>query len=499
SRALMEAIKRAGKFRIMSSGRVQGPALHLIVEKELEIEKFKPEAYWQIFIKLKGHELELKYEKDIHKKEEIEKFKKLEGKKGLARTEKSERNIPPGFPFDLTNLQREAYRLFGINPARTLQIAQNLYLAGLISYPRTSSQKIPEAIKPREILKKLPQAYTVFVTRDKPVEGGKSDPAHPSIYPTGEHLKLIGEEEKIYSIILKRFIACFCDDAIIKDKKVVFECDEGKFKASGLEIKEKGWMHVYPLKIEEREVEDIEGEKIIKKLRIEEKMTQPPRRYTPASIITELEKRNLGTKATRANIIETLYARNYIKEQSIQATPLGISLIKTLEKYSPVIIDEKLTRDFEKDMVEIERAKKGLEEKEEHIIKKAEVSIKKIAEDFKQHEDKIGKELVSATEENYKLERAENELNECPVCKKGKLRILFNKRFRRSFVACNSYPECKTTFSLPPGLIKKTDKICEACGFPMLLAIRKEKRPWMFCFNPNCKTRLEYEKSKEKK
>ena len=120
SRALMQAIKKAGRFKIMSIGRVQGPAIKLIVDKELEIQKFKPEPYFQIFIKLKNHEIELKYEKDIFDKTLLKSFDDLEGK-GKATTEKEKKLIPPPFPFDLTSLQREAYRLHGINPARTLQ------------------------------------------------------------------------------------------------------------------------------------------------------------------------------------------------------------------------------------------------------------------------------------------------------------------------------------------------------------------------------------------
>jgi len=485
SRALMESIKKAGSFRIMSIGRVQGPALKFIVEKELEIQKFKSSLYWQVFIKLKNHKPELKYEKDIIKKEELKDFENLEGKKGMAKTEKSKRNISPPTPFDLTSLQREAYRLFKINPAKTLQLAQSLYLAGLISYPRTSSQKIPDSIKPKEILKKLAKNFSIveYAIRDKPVEGKKSDPAHPSIFPTGEFEEMNADESKIYSIITKRFISCFCEDAEIESKKITFLCENKRFIASGIQIIKKGWMKVYPLAMQETDIEDIEGEKIIEKKKIEEKTTSPPRRYSPASIITELEKRNIGTKSTRSAIIETLYNRKYIENESIQATPLGISLISTLKKHSPIIIDEKLTRNFEKEMSEIQKAKKELKEKQEKILKDAKKSITDIANDFKKKEEKIGHELVKANKENYERERENNTLILCDKCKKGKLRILFNRKSFRYFVACNNYPECKNTYSLPPNaLIKPAGKTCE-CGFPKLLAIRKAKRPWEFCFN----------------
>ncbi|MEK6820223.1 MAG: DNA topoisomerase, partial [Nanoarchaeota archaeon] len=136
SRALMEAVKKAGSFKIMSIGRVQGPSLNLIVDKELAIKNFKPSQYWQIFIFVDG--IELKHNKDITDKNQLDKFKDLNGKEGEAKTLISEQRIKPPAPFDLTTLQTESYRFFGITPSRTLQIAQNLYLAGLISYPRTS-------------------------------------------------------------------------------------------------------------------------------------------------------------------------------------------------------------------------------------------------------------------------------------------------------------------------------------------------------------------------
>ena len=500
SRALMNSIKSTGKFRIMSIGRVQGPALNLIVQKEREIQAFKPETFWRVFLDLVDkkdptNKLQVKYIKDITDKKDLDKFENLKGKEADVSTKKSEQIIPPPAPFDLTTLQTESYKFFSLTPSKTLQIAQKLYLAGIISYPRTSSQKIPETIDTKNILKRLSQRFkeTKLVTRDKPIEGKKSDPAHPAIHPTGEFQELSGDEKKIYELIVKRFIACFCPDAKLANKIITALVDNLKFKARGLEIKEKGWMEVYNAKMKETELRDMDGKALIEKVDIQEDKTKPPKRYSPASIVRELEKRGLGTKATRANILETLYNRNYIMDnKSIKATPLGIHLIESLEKHSPIIIDEKLTREIEKDMeqMQINNKKQELQKKEQQVLESTKKNLEKISKDFKKNESKIGKELVKATEEAWKQEAIANELNECPVCKKGKLTIKYSPRFKRRFVACNAYPKCKTTFSLPPNaLIKKTEKICEHCGFPMLMSIKKGKRPWIFCFNPNCKSR----------
>jgi len=494
SRALMSAIKSVGKFKIMSIGRVQGPALNLVVEKELAIKNFVSTPYWQIYIIIYDgkNKLELKYEKDITKKSDLIKFNNLKGKKAEVKTEIKEQNLIPLPPFDLTTLQIEAYKFFGINPALTLQIAQNLYLAGLISYPRTSSQKIPFSINPKKIISKLSLFYkeTNLCTREKPVEGKKSDPAHPSIYPTGEIPEnLSADEKKIYDLVVRRFLSCFAPDAIIENKVISLTINNLRFLTRGMEIKKKGWLDIYKAKMNEKEIPTINGDVLITEQRTEEKMTQPPRRYTPASIISELEKRNLGTKATRSSIIQTLYDRNYIKGQNIEATQLGISLIETLKKYSPIIIDEKLTRKFEKEMEIIQESHKNLNEKQEKVINEAKEVIVSISKEFKDKEKEIGKELVGAETERRQKEKKELELTECKKCKKGKLRILYNKNLKRYFVACSNYPECKTTFTLPNGLVKKTDKICEHCGFPKLILIKKAKKPWEFCFNPDCPSR----------
>ncbi len=505
SRALMYAIKTTGRFKIMSIGRVQGPALNLIVTKEREIQKFKPTPYWQVFITVKNsHKIELKYNKDITKKQELKKFENLVGKTVQAETKKTEQILHPNPPFNLTSLQTEAYKLYGITPSRTLQIAQSLYLSGLISYPRTSSEKLPDSINYKSIKEKLSKEYKFekLMMKEKPIQGKKSDPAHPSIYPTGNRQILSGEEEKIYNLIVKRFLSLFCEDAIIDNKKIIAKVDNMEFSVRGSSIRKKAWMEIYPTYLKEKEIPDLDGEVKIVDSRIEEKETQPPKRYSPASIISELEKRNLGTKATRASILETLYDRGYIKEKSIEATPLGMSLIETLEKHSPIIIDEELTRNFEKEMEKIQNANEDFEEKEKKVLEKAKVAITKIAQDFEKEKEQIGKELLKANIVQIEKEKEANKLNVCPLCKKGMLGITYSPKTKRNFIACDAYPNCKNTYSLPPGgLIKKSDKICERCGFPMLMSLKKGKHPWIFCFNPDCPTNKErieeYRKRKE--
>lgn len=495
SRALMSAIKKAGAFKILSIGRIQGPALKIIVDREREISTFKSIPYWNVFAKVGDQTF--KHPKDIFDKKQLAEFEGIH--EARAETTHREEHVEPPHPFDLTTLQREAYAWHKIAPARTLQLAQSLYLDGLISYPRTSSQKIPKEINPRDILKKLERSWSQAkkATRPNPVEGAKSDPAHPSIYPTGETQQLGEEEKRVYDLIVRRFISAFSSDAQLARKNVTLTAGDKTFTANGTKIITKGWMDVYPSTTEENELEDYTGTVKIDEIKNIEKETQAPKRYTPASLITILEKKNLGTKSTRSMIIEILFERGYLEGTSIKATPLGMKLIEALEKNAPIIIDEKLTQELEDKMEEILTTKEDKKQKEEKTLRHVENVITAIAKDFKAHEQEIGEALKEGTQELREMQKEQSVIMPCPLCKKGNLVIKYAKKIGRYFAACDTYPLCKATHSLPPNaLIKKTDKTSEN-GLPLLIAIRKGKKPWIFEFNPNYKKESD-EKTSEK-
>ena len=514
SRALMEAIKQAGSFRIMSIGRVQGPLLKLIVDKELKIQAFKSEPYWNISLIISNLseqiEIEVDYKKNIFDKTEAEKFLGLKGKTGNAETTKNESKLSPLPPFDLTSLQIESYKFLGLTPAQTLAMEHKLYIQGMISYPRTSSQKLPVSIGLKRILTKIGKLYPEFkkfLTRKNPIEGKKTDPAHPAIFPTGETPKKINEtEEKLYELIVKRFLACFASEAIIEQKKIKIKIEDHEFSSEGKAIKEHGWLNIYPARLKEKDVPDVNGKVKVEEVKIYEKETKPPNRYSPASLIHELEKRNLGTKATRANILETLYKRGYVTGKQIEATKFGVNVALSLEKNCPMILDEKLTKKFEEEMelIRKEKSKEEMIKKKEKILNKSKKILKDIAKQFKKQGLEIGKGLIEAQKEAREEERKKNTLFTCPKCKKGQLVIRRSKRGKR-FAACNEYPECKTTFPLPQyGFIKVLDEKCE-CGLQRLLLIKKSKPPWNFCMNPvhylseKKEEKKEEEKKEEKK
>ncbi|HLC37185.1 MAG TPA: DNA topoisomerase I [Candidatus Nanoarchaeia archaeon] len=507
SRALTLSIKAAGKgFKVLSTGRVQGPALKIIADRELEIKNFKSVPYWEI--ELIAEELNSWHEKDKFwdEKEAKDVLKKIKGKKAIvSKIEKKEFKQNPPNPFDLTSLQLEAYRTLRISPKQTLEIAQELYTNGLISYPRTSSQKLPPSIDYKKILEGLsknknysPLCEELLKKRSlKPNDGKKEDRAHPAIYPVGLEASLADRYGQLYDLIVHRFLATFSEDATRETNTITIDVDGENFIAKGTRTTNHGWHKFYGrfLILEEQELPKLKEkqELNVKEVKLHNNETQPPKRYTPASIIKKMESLGLGTKATRSEIIDTLYQRNYISDEPIKATQLGIKTVEALEKYTPRILDQQLTKHFEDEMEEIQDGKKH----KNAVIEEAKESLTKVLLDFKEKEKLIGASLGEAYIET---QIQESLIGKCPVCKEGTLRITYSKKTKSKFIACNKYPDCKTTFSLPKfALIKPTKKECSSCQFPTLLVIRKGKRPYEHCINQNCPKKLEWIKQQAAK
>ncbi len=496
SRALTNSIKNAtNQYKVMSTGRVQGPTLKIIVEREKEIQSFKPVPYWQIQLlglaKRKKIEAWHKEDKFWDKKKADNVIRNTKGKKATVKETKRTKfkQFPPN-PFDLTSLQLEAYKLFKIPPSQTLKLAQSLYLMGLISYPRTSSQQLPESIDYKNILKNLSKQYEykdlcdiLLKTKLSPNNGKKHDPAHPALFATGELPEKLDEgESKIYDLIVRRTLSTFAPVAIRETMQITIEINKELFIAKGTRTIDPGWHIFYGkyAKFEEQALPDVkEGEEIkVKSISLLDKETQPPKRFTPASIIKKMESLGLGTKATRSQIVETLYNRNYIRETKIEATSLGIKTIETLEKYVPEIIDVKLTEHFEKEMQDVREGKR----KKEQVLTEAKETLVRIFKRFKKNELKIGRSLSGA---NIKTREEQTIVGKCNKCE-GKLRVMYSKKHKQYFIACNNYPKCKNTFSLTTGLPKPSNKICKECSYPTVNIIRKGKRPFEYCINKEC-------------
>jgi len=500
SKAATSSVSQAiGGFRPLSIGRVQGPALAILAKREKEIAAFKPTPYWQIFadLDLKGHPFEALHQQDRfwNSVDAARIFEKVKNKPAtVADIKKESRKVLPPTPFDLTTLQMEAYRCFRSSPKQTLAIAQRLYTAALISYPRTSSQKLPPSIGYSKIIRKLAsqprfteESNIVLQGKLSPTQGKKIDSAHPAIYPTGERPKSLGADElMLYDLITRRFLACFGKAGEREFTAVRFDIAGEPFILRGARTTKIEWQRLYfPYsKTKEIELPLLKvGETNSQSTRLEDKETQPPKRYTPASIIKELEKNNLGTKATRANIIDILYQRNYIVDQKIKVTKLGLAVVDTFGKYAPDILSVQLTARFEEAMDKIEDKSISVDA----VLNSAKDILAKICTEFDAHKPEIGKELASALQTTEKEQRV---LCRCLKCGKGDMQVIKSRKSGKRFLACSGYPECKTTWPLPQkGGLKVLSKKCASCGLPMVGIYKKGRRPWIICVNPDCESK----------
>jgi DNA topoisomerase-1 len=517
SRALTLSLKHtSGLYRALTTGRVQGPTLTFIYKREKEIKSFVPIPYWTINTetKIKSEKFSLEYSESkipIEKKA-IEVIKDTEGKIGeITDISKTEYKQNPPIPFDIGGLQVEAYKLFGFTPRRTLNIAERLYLEALISYPRTSSQKIPESINVIDILKSMTKhkKYGKYAEEilsfDKiqPNQGKKDDPAHPAVHITGNipERELDNDEKKIYDLVAKRFFSLFGEPAIKERVRAEIKVGEHIFYLRGREIKSLGWLKFYEPYFKQDDIilpKISVGEKIpISNIELVEKFSSSPSRYNPSSLLKLMEKKNLGTKATRADIIDMLIRRGFVSSQPMELTDLGFTIIELLQKYSPKVLSVKLTREIEEEMENIQNGEKT---RKEVIVDSINV-LKPVLDEFKTKEIKIGNELSDALR---RLWKKQNYVGQCPKCKTGELTIIFSRATFKRFVGCSNYrnKKCDLSFPLPQkGRLETTDKLCNHCGHPLIKVYMPGRRPWNMCVNwLECPGRLEaLEKKAQKK
>ncbi|MEN3036032.1 MAG: DNA topoisomerase I [Candidatus Methanosuratincola petrocarbonis] len=510
SRAIMDAYScNTGSFEVLSAGRVQSPTLDALCRREDEIDLHVPDPYWAAGAEIRflssGEAAEAEYSKNpILRKGEGEALRlRCDRSPGTVRhVEEGELTIPAPHPFDLGELQSEAYRVFGLQPWRTQKVAEGLYLEGLISYPRTSSQQLPPSIGFRGILTKLGtnEAYKESVSgilnyADSgrglwPRQGKKSDPAHPAIHPTGIKPNRLGADaRKVYDLIVKRFISTFGPPARKSLRSIEVELEQGDvFTIEAEAVSDPGWMKHYApyVKISSSRLPEAkEGEAArAENVWVEERFTDPPPRFNQSSLIKFMERNGLGTKSTRAEIIGTLYRRGYISGSSIHVTELGRGVIEMLRKRFPDLVSIGLTRDLEERMAGIEE---GREEYSAVLIRGAE-AIKGAFECMISEFEAAGAEVTSLVDGL----RDQGKIGACPSCKNGELRVIRSRKTGKRFVGCSNYGAgCSFSAPLPQrGTIKPSGETCRACGYPTMLVIGGWTKPWRVCLNPECPARV---------
>jgi len=496
SRLLTEsALKQNRGYSTLSTGRVQGPTLKFVADREEEIQSFTPTPFWTVdaTVARDGQTYTLEYQKEkiptITEAEQVVR----DCKNAVLEVESADsRNIQqsPPYPFDLSNLQSEAFRHFGYTPSRTLALAEKLYLGALISYPRTSSQKLPPDIGYSEILRGIANMphYRYLASKLtlnnslRPNQGPKEDPAHPAVYPTGEPPKqvLIQPEANLLDLIIRRFMSSFVEPSLRESSKLTLKKELHRFFLRGTHLLREGWIQFYkPYASDEfQKLPDLKvGDKIpITRIQAMQKFTEPPPRYNPSTLLRRMEEENIGTKATRAEIIEILYRRGYIKDIRIEATPLALKIINLLNKYCPLIIDPAFTARLETSMDNI----RTLQTTRSHVIAETLDHLRPIMLDLIAREDEIGAQLAEVVV-SQRIAGLTFDYP-CPQCG-SKLKIIRSRSSGKRFIGCRGYEKgCRFTLPLPQfGNLSITGTSCKICGFQLVQARTKGRRPMIFC------------------
>ena len=482
TRFISLAARRGGQ-NILSVGRVQSPTLGMIVDREKEIEAFVPEKYWQLGLDTEksGETIEARHTHGrFHDKAEAEGARDRT-KEPLLVTDVKEgtkQDRAPS-PFDTTTYIVAAARL-GFSAANAMRIAEDLYMNGFISYPRTDNTVYPASLDISGILKTLQGSpfrkdveWIQKNHRPVPTRGKKLTTDHPPIHPTGAATReQLGDDGfRIYELVLRRFLATLAPDATWKTMKILFVAGGEEYTTTGGQLVEPGWHTVYPFS-EAKEVilpAFTTGEKLpVKKVSLDEKETQPPARYTQSKLIQRMEELGLGTKSTRHEVIAKLVSRKYVEGNPLRPTLVGRVVTESLEQHADTVTRPDMTQTIEAHMQLIKESKRTRED----VIKESREMLHKAFDQLEANEQVIGDDIRNRTAE-------EMNLGKCPVC--GSMLAIKHMRGNTQFIGCSHYPECTFNIGLPMaqwGFAVRTDEICEKHQLNFVRLVRKGARPW---------------------
>lgn len=500
TRFISLATTRLGQ-RFLSVGRVQSPTLALVVQREKEIDAFIPEDYWQVKARLSSDCQEFiathRTERFNTQKEAEKAYKKVTGKGVVLSRKIKRRRISPPPPFNTTSFIAAASAL-RISPAKAMEIAENLYSRGYISYPRVDNTVYPETLSIRSVLKSISSAETVgelaleLLEKKsyKPTRGKTLSTDHPPIYPTDSAKKadLTSTEWKIYELVARRFLATISDPAEAESTRLDIDINGEPFVAKGDVIKDEGFLRYYPYyRKKDEELPALKENAIVTVVEgiIEKKQTQPPPRYTEGKLIEKMEEVGLGTKSTRHIIVQNLIERGYIYGSPVRPSETGIAVAAALERHANPVTTPDMTAKLEKDMDEIVEGARTLE----GVIDESRGMLKEILDVMEEKKSQISQEIRNGI-------KGDMTLGLCPSCG-GEIRIRKARKSGKRFAGCGNYPDCETLYPLPQsGGVLATGEICQQCSTPKVRVITKGRKPWELCLDPNCPTKTGYKASK---
>lgn len=481
----------------LSAGRVQSVVTKMICDREKEIEKFVPEEYWSLEADVaKGRNKRFKSKFHGNKDEKIELknqqqvdeiINKLKDDYEVTNIKVREKKRAASNPFTTSSLQQEASTKLGYSTKKTMSVAQQLYegidlqrgsTVGLISYIRTDSTRISEEAKKETkeyILRNFGENYLGTPKEKKKTKKEVQD-AHEAIRPTSVERTPVSLEKyltkdqlKLYKLVWERFVASQMKEALFDSYSIDILNNGYVFKASGSKNTFDGFLRVYSYTtVKENEMPNVEIGDILsaKKIDPQQHFTQPPARFTEASLVKELEEKGIGRPSTYSPTISTILSRGYVERESkaLKPTELGVIVTESLEEYFKEILDEYFTAQLEEELDKVEDSN---------------MDWKKVIDDFYQP---FSKSLEHAEEEMKKIELIEEETDEiCEDC--GKNMVIKYGRYGR-FLACSGYPECEHTRPF----VKKIGIKCPKCEEGDIIERRSKKGKLFYgCSKfPNC-------------
>ncbi len=483
--------------RGLSAGRVQSVAVKLIVDRENEIENFIPEEYWNIYADLKDEKSKKQFEarfygkngkkQEIHSKEEIDQILKTieKAKYTVSEVKKGEKKRNPAPPFTTSTMQQEASRKLGFTLKKTMSVAQGLYegvkiaekgTVGLITYMRTDSTRISEearAAAKTQIVATYGEEY--YENRYYKTSKDAQD-AHEGIRPTYADIQpdkikdeLTKDQYKLYKLIYNRFMASQMKPAIYDTMAVNIKADDYDFKANGQNLRFKGFMTLYVEGTDEKEekeegiLPELQENQEVKLLKINPKQsfTEPPARYTEASLVKTLEEKGIGRPSTYSPTITTILERRYIQKEQKQLVPteLGKIVNKILTENFTDVINVEFTAKIENEFDEIAEGKEQWKQ-----------MIREFYGPFEKELEKVEKEL-----EHVELV---DEVSDVPCDKCGRMMVYKYGKYGK-FLACPGYPECKNT----KPIVETIDVPCPKCGAEVQVRKTKRGKKYFICEN----------------
>ena len=483
--------------RGLSAGRVQSVAVKLIVDREEEIEKFIPEEYWNIYVKLLDEKSKKTFEakfygkdgkkQEVHNKEQVDKILSgIENAKYIVEdVKKGEKKRNPAPPFTTSTMQQEASRKLGFTLKKTMSVAQGLYegvkipekgTVGLITYMRTDSTRISEearAAAKKHIVEEYGENY--YENRYYKTNKEAQD-AHEGIRPTYADLEpdkikesLTNDQYKLYKLIYNRFMASQMTAAVYDTMSVTIDANNYTFKANGQNLKFKGFMTLYVEGTDEKQEEEVgiipelEVKQEVKKQKIEPKQsfTEPPARYTEASLVKALEEKGIGRPSTYSPTITTILERRYIEKVQKQLIPteLGKVVNKLLVENFSDVVNVEFTANIENQFDNIAEGKENWRK-----------MISDFYGPFEENLEKVEKEL-----EHVEMVEEVSDVK-CEKC--GRMMVYKYGKFGK-FLACPGYPECKNT----KAIVETVDVPCPKCGGTVQVRRAKNKKKYYICEN----------------